>query len=155
MMSVCSARMKKLEIDVTWNETVRVGAMTETNSKDVIFINFIQERKFEANNVVTCSSEAICCSCDVRRENGELKSSSCLHHDLIGSNEEFMKRTRDVVKHGQHETGDNELTNKWFDSWIAIGANGSVEVGEEEEEVVICTQMDEEDGKHLRLEKIM
>lgn len=151
MISVCSARVKRFEPNGDREETVTLCVMVEDFSKDVNRINVrLKQRKRNGDGLETDSEteESIVCSCKVERRKGELKDSNCIHRSIVLSNELLLKNIRDRLNSGLSETGEVGVDNQWFGSWVELSGD-TVTVGEENEEVIICTQLDRIDGLYL------
>lgn len=90
----------------------------------------------------------IFCSCDVRRENGLLIGSNCRHTRAVKMNEERISDLRDMLKKGYSEKEKEGKANRWFVSWICVREH-KLSVDNEEEDIVICIQMDQVSGVEM------
>lgn len=117
----------------------------EDFSRDVVYINVIHRRVISGNGKVVGKEETICCSCDVRGEDGFLIESYCKHTRTLSRNVEFMEAARQTLKKGYSCMETSEEENECFGSWI-VNNGKDITVDGHREEVIICTKMEQIDG---------
>lgn len=96
--------------------------------------------------------EIIICSCDIKRENGILIDSKCMHSTVLLGESRMMIRIREAMMRGYSDNVDSDITadsdNKLFGSWIEVKGD-SIVVEEDAESAVLCSQLDQIDGMAL------
>lgn len=118
-----------------------VDLMVQDSRRDMVFINLVETRENYCEGVDMGRSKVLCCSCDVGREDGSLLKSDCRHTVYLKSGKDkFMEEARRMMKKGYGESESVESRNSFFASWVVVRGT-RIEVGNEEEEAIIGTQL--------------
>lgn len=91
--------------------------------------------------------ELVSCSCDLRRLDCVIVMSKCIHKKLLTTGDnKFMNSIRKRLSDGFSSNESSE--HEEFRKWITVKKN-AITLGDEEEDGVIWTQIDQEDGRAL------
>lgn len=146
-VSVCSSRVRKMMASGERTEVATLCLMSENKSKEVRCINVKERRLLSRSGRLVRKEEIVSCSCDLRRVNGIIVMSKCIHTKLLNSEDNvFMRSIRELLSNGFSNKESTE--NEEFGQWINVKRN-AITVGDEEEDAVIGTQIDQEDGRGL------
>lgn len=74
-ISTASGRVRNAQVNGGWIEVLTVCFITEKQNKDVLCINVRNRRTIWRSDIISDEKEVILCSCDLRRERGQLDDS--------------------------------------------------------------------------------